>query len=158
MARHREAVTRPIEPPDEPWAFTPEPELPGLGVSFAMTSAEVRRALDKAGVKYEHHPERTDRPPGGNVVFSRERIDAHGRPPFEGVYDLIYVFEGGRLEEVRFFATRQGHDLDGLVKPWRLKPDGALGWTGLDGTIRIHPSIGNGEGTWYVVRLNYRGR
>lgn len=158
VGQNREAVQRAIEPPVERWAFTPEPELPGLGVSFQMTAADVRRAFDKAEVRYTYHPERLDKQPGANAIFYPEYIDADGQEAFDGVWGFGYTFARGRLEEVHFTADSQDHELAGLVKPLRLRPNGIHSWTGMDGAIRVRSMFGDAEKVNYTIRLNYRNR
>jgi len=158
VARNRAAVTRVIEPPAERWVFTPEPELPGLGVSFRMNVADVRRAFDKAGIKYTYHPERVEQQPGGSEVFHPERIDASGQEGFGGAWGWSYLFAAGRVEEVHFWAAGRDQGLSELVKPLGLKRDGVHGWTGLNGAIRIQELVGDAEKTRYTIHLNYRNR
>jgi hypothetical protein len=162
VARHREAVNRPVPPPAEKWEFTPEPHLPGLGVSFTMTPADVRAVLDKAGVKYTHRPARLEQTGGGNATFHPEQITADRSllEPFNaGLSDFAYMFKDGRLDEVRFTHHRDPERaFAALMKPLGLRHDARGGWTGLDGAIGIGELFGDSEKAYYSLTLNFRPR
>src|SRR5438445_51602 len=103
---------RPRTPPTSSGSACPSPSsgsrtsgtsLPGFGVSFAMSPADVRRVLDVARATYEHRPLTRQRWPDGGSSHRPEQIVARGAVPHPDgvrVVEVRYQFEGGRLEGV----------------------------------------------------------
>ena len=157
IVHHRKAVYRPIEKSPESWAATPQPLLPGLKVSFTMTAAQVVAVNRQAGIACKHSQERRWQN-GGASFLDPETVTAERSllvPLNVGLVDLRYVFEHGRLSEVR--VTRTGRDKEvvaPLVKPLRLRRGQDRLWIGLGGAIVVSPSVGDAEKQTVVIRLN----
>jgi len=159
MAQHRNEVNRPIEKSPEPWDGTPEPYLPGLKVAFTMSPKQVLEVHKKAGIKCQHDAERRWKN-GNTPFFSPETITAERScldALNEGLVDLSYVFEDGKLSEIRLTRVGSGEEVVApLKKPLRLRRQGFGSWTGLDGTIVISPSVGDAEKEMVVIGLNFK--
>src|SRR5262249_42486467 len=138
VARHRALATKAVEKPAEPWAFTPEPRLPGLNVPFTMPPAEVLAVYRRAGLACQHSPEKRWQN-GGTHFFSPETVTATTScmPALNrGLVSISYVFDAGKLSEIHLL--RVGHGDPGgepLKGPLRLPREGATGWAGLDGAL-----------------------
>jgi HEAT repeat protein len=160
IAKHRDAAGAPVETPAELWSFTPEPFLPGLKVSFAMSPEQVVEVCKNAGVECRRYPEMTWEE-GGSRFHSAERVEASQsclaalNKRLAG--GIVYVFDQGRLEKVQFTLIGRGDAaLDPLKEPLRLEKTKEGGWTGLDGTIVVGPWFGDAEKESFVIPLNVR--
>jgi hypothetical protein len=153
LVLNKKDADRPIEPSPDAWQFTPEPFLPGLGVSFAMGPDEIRKVYEKAKLELVHHPVRRERE---NVV-TLEMISA-GQTLLPALNKRLsgrvtYVFENARLSEIRMILDNVDDPVAPLREPLRLANVTRNGGTGLDGAITILAGSGNVEMTEWRIFL-----
>jgi RNA polymerase sigma factor (sigma-70 family) len=159
LARHREEVSRPIERPAEAWHYTPEPFLPGLKVSFAMSAKQVLQVCKDANLDCRHRPEQRW-VNAGIGFFSPEEISASRccLPALNG--DLVgirYVFRNGRVDRIHLeLAGRGAAVLEPLKEPLRLRKQDDDTWVGLGGTIVVRPGESKGETETYEIGLHFQ--
>lgn len=158
LAQHRRAVQQPLEKPAEGWHFTPEPLLPGLNVSFAMDAKQVIQVHKKAFLDYEYQPEKRWNKQG-QTFHSPEAISATQSclPSLnKGLVRIRYIFDGVKLSAIAVTHTSGGGSaIEPLKEPLQLRRQGPGRWTGLGGTIAVHPTFGDVETETYLIELNF---
>jgi hypothetical protein len=157
VGRHKTDVEHSVEEAPEAWSFTPEPSVPGLDVSFSMTGAQVKALYDRSKVPYSYSPAKESVENGNRVLFL-ESLTAE-RPPEsrlpEGLIDVCYTFDGGRLDSISIRSVRHPDSSLGVLREkWGLVEKGVGQWEGLKGQIVVSHGKANGEWTQFVISLN----
>ncbi len=158
VERHAEIVRRPVEASVEKWAFTPEPEIPGFGVSFALDPDAVARLYDAARIPYARH-RGEEGVENGHPVRSPDRISAD-RSLWAGLNEWLayihYGFEDGKLSEIAFRLNRpEKGALDLLKTRLDLREKGVGTWEGLGGTVVLSRGDSNAEWEGFSLALRF---